>query len=426
MVLGFLFAIFFPFEARADELDLQKLINQSLSGEELQIPAGVYSGPITIQKEISLVGNGDVIIEGDGEKPIISVTETENVKIQSLTLHGQGNGDGNSGIHMKDVKNIAIEEVKMTNVTSGVKAERARKLYLSNLTITGLSAHFSEKGNGLSIYDSDQIEIYNTTIHDVQDGFYMERVEQLKLVGNHVSSSRYGIHIMYVDYARASDNEFQENVTGMMIMMTNNTDIVHNFIYDHQELNGSGMILFEGKHINIENNEIVSNTVGLSLQSISDSIVKNNQFRTNQTGVTLVKSAKETKVTNNEFSGNIVNLRSDENGGIIHRNYYDDYQGLDMEEDGIGDTPYSAVQSFGQWMVRKPVYQYFVEAPAVVLLNELDSQTKQTGTVLIDEEPKMSMTTQKREDKQINFAQLIGALLLVLGLIGLWRKEALI
>ena len=77
-------------------------------------------------------------------------------------------------------------------------------------------------------------------------------------------------------------------------------------------------------------------------------------------------------------------------------------------------------------MVRKPVYQYFVEAPAVVLLNELDSQTKQTETVLIDEEPKMSMTTQKREDKQINFAQLIGALLLVLGLIGLWRKEALI
>ena len=52
-------------------------------------------------------------------------------------------------------------------------------------------------------------------------------------------------------------------------------------------------------------------------------------------------------------------------------------------------------------------------------------QNKQE-TVLIDEEPKMSMTTQKREDKQINFAQLIGALLLVLGLIGLWRKEALI
>ena len=92
-------------------------------------------------------------------------------------------------IHMKDVKNIAIEEVKMTNVTSGVKAKQARKLYLSNLTITGLSAHFSKKGNGLSIYDSDQIEIYNTTIHDVQDGFYMERVEQLKLVGNHVSSN---------------------------------------------------------------------------------------------------------------------------------------------------------------------------------------------------------------------------------------------
>ena len=29
------------------------------------------------------------------------------------------------------------------------------------------------------------------------------------------------VHIMYVDYARASDNEFQENVTGMMIMITN-------------------------------------------------------------------------------------------------------------------------------------------------------------------------------------------------------------
>ena len=37
----------------------------------------------------------------------------------------------------------------------------------------------------------------------------------------------------------------------------------------------------------------------------------------------------------------------------------------------------------------------------------------------------MSMTTQKREDKQMNFAQLIGALLLVLGLIGLWRKGSI-
>ena len=62
---------------------------------------------------------------------------------------------------------------------------------------------------------------------------------------------------------------------------------------------------------------------------------------------------------------------------MIHliENYYDDYSGIDLNDDGIGDESYVALQSFGQWMVGKPVYQYYVESPSVVLLNEIDKQT---------------------------------------------------
>ncbi len=111
--------------------------------------------------------------------------------------------------------------------------------------------------------------------------------------------------------------------------------------------------------------------------------------------------------TNNQFTGNILTARADRQGFLLTNNYYDDYSGIDLKNDGIGDVPYVAVSSFGQWMVRQPVYQYFVASPSVVLLTSLDQQINKTEkTVLVDVTPKL-MTHQITKKERNKFSTVI-------------------
>lgn len=61
-----------------------------------------------------------------------------------------------------------------------------------------------------------------------------------------------------------------------------------------------------------------------------------------------------------------------------------------MMGNSVGDTAYIATNSFGQWMVRKPVYQYFIESPSVVVLNMMDTEvTDDQSSIVTDEQPKV-------------------------------------
>ena len=93
-------------------------------------------------------------------------------------------------------------------------------------------------------------------------------------------------------------------------------------------------------------------------------------------------------MNNNEFHSNILAVRTDSAGVNLNHNFYDDYSGKDYDGDEIGDTEYIATNSFGQWMVRKPVYQYFMESPSVVTLNMMDTEVSGNNKlIIVDENP---------------------------------------
>ncbi len=147
-----------------------------------------------------------------------------------------------------------------------------------------------------------------------------------------------------------------------------------------------------------------------------------NHFQMNQTTIEGTKVDDQTVVYNNQFTGNILTARSDQQGIQLSSNYYDDYVGTDLKNDGTGDVPYVAVSSFGQWMVRQPVYQYFVESPSVVLLTSLDQQiNKSARTVLVDETPKL-MKDQSVKKVDIDIAQFLLGLFFILSSVWLWKR----
>lgn len=412
----------FAFIQEADvKTDLQSILEHQKEGATIYIPAGTYEGNFTITKDVTVIGNGKVVLKAKNPKePVLTITGAKNVSVQNVQIHTPG-----TGIMVKDSHHVQLSHLSMSSVESGVAIYQSRHIGIEKISVTGNEQHFANKGNGIAVYNSSDISVKNNKIDNVQDGIYIENVQGISVVGNQVENSRYGTHFMYSKDAEAYENQFRKNVTGFMVMMTENVDFSNNAISYQNGFNGTGITLYEVKNIHIQNHAISGNRVAISIQKSTGTNITNNLFQMNQTAIEAVQSDTNL-VMKNGFVGNLVNVRSDVKGIQLKENYFDDYSGIDIDDDGIGDESYAALQSFGQWMVRKPVYQYYVESPSVVLLNQIDQQTNKTAKqLLVDETPATHFEQDHTIHFQLHWTQLIVGWILIIGCIMIWRRSVI-
>lgn len=422
VLLLFIFFIAFTFavpQAHAKTKTLQQLIDETPENGTLQLSNVIYKENVVIHRNITIKGSEHTVLESLNQKPAIEIENAEHVSINNVALQ-----NSYLGISGKKSQHLRFENLHFKNVRSGIQLYNTNDVTLKHLKITGIPGHFSKKGNGIALYNSANVKVHGNTIQHVQDGVYIESVNQISLMNNKIYNGRYGIHFMYTKNAQTTGNTFKKNVTGIMLMMSENVKLDDNQLYDQNGLNASGMTLFQSKLIKIFANEFQNNRTAISAQNLTNSTIKKNVFLMNQSAIELIRSNEENQVKRNNFIGNIVNLRSDGTGSQIVQNYYDDYAGIDVNSDGIGDSNYVALQSFGQWMVRQPAYQYFIESPSVVLLNEIDRQTNVIEKEqLVDQEPLMQSTMSiKRKNTMIVWKLVLG-IGLVFTILWFWRKE---
>ena len=412
------FLLLFTKTADAHAFDLQKEMDAAKEGAEIVIPKGRYEGSFTIRKSITLKGSSETELVALGEEPVIRIEDVQDVVIENLSITTQ-----NKAILANDATGLTLVQLTIRHVHTGIYLQRTKDVLLQNLTITGRDGHYSKKGNGIAIYKSEDVVVENSAIQQVQDGIYIEDVERIAVTNNTVQNSRYGTHFMYTNDADVQKNMFSHNVTGLMIMMTTSLYVARNELVNHADLNGYGMLLFDVQQTQLKNNRIIGNRTGVSLQKSTAIRIEQNDFQMNQTAIEGTQVDDETQVMANQFTGNILTARSDQKGFRLVKNYYDDYSGMDIDMDGKGDTPYVAVSSFGQWMVRKPVYQYFVESPSVTLLTIIDTQiNKLEKNVLVDGEPLMVRKQNEVKTKNQDVAQLMVGLFVLFSSVWLWRR----
>ncbi len=132
-------------------------------------------------------------------------------------------------------------------------------------------------------------------------------------------------------YCTVSFNKIKETRCGFWLESCDENSISHNSITESEEY---GIILYSGSRNNIFLNDIVVDLdvyeplwwTGIHLDSnVGDTNVTLNRL---ERGVGYY-------IDSETISDNDVGLSN-----IIDRNFYDDYEGYDNNEDGIGDTPY--------------------------------------------------------------------------------------
>lgn len=419
--MRFLWALFisllaFSVPAYADTL--QQQIDETPAGGTLTLFNREYMETAVIKKPITIVGGEGTQLMADSTKPVLTIKNARDVTLKNLRFL-----QSTTAVVVKNGENITMDGVEMVQMFSGVQVYDSKNVKIKGLTLRGIDGQFASKGYGLAMFKSENITLQKNDVTSVQDAFYLEHTKNVTVKHNVATDSRYGLHFMYADGIEATNNQVENNVTGVMLMLTKNAVLRHNEVRKQWNWQSSGFTLYNAENITVEHNAFDGNRTGILSQTLQNAKISHNIFTSNQTAIEFTSADKQNSVTHNDFTGNILNIRSDGSDSIIDHNYYDDYNGSDIDGDGIGDTTYSSLQSFGQWMVRKPSYQYFVESPAVVMLNEMDQQTNRIEkNQLVDVSPVMNATETPDKERHIHIWSLLFGLVMLGGAIYLYRK----
>ncbi|MHA1149944.1 MAG: NosD domain-containing protein [Promethearchaeota archaeon] len=150
------------------------------------------------------------------------------------------------------------------------------------------------------------------------------------------------------DYNRILNN-FIFNCTGNSISIDGEVPFGRQFdnLIQYNIINksmGYGIYMFIAWDAIIDNNNI-SNSGGIKVfTGSSNTIITNNILRNNSIGIQVSISTYDSLIYNNTFTGNIINAiceTSDSKWNSTgYGNYWDDYDGWDIDGDGIGETPF--------------------------------------------------------------------------------------
>lgn len=412
------FATLFMFTLSASADTLQQQIDKTPAGGTLTLFDREYMETAVIKKPITIIGGEETLLMSDSDKPVFTIKNAENVTLKGLHFL-----QSNAAVVVKNSSKIQLDKLEMIQMFSGVQVYDSKDVTIKGLTLKGIDGQFASKGYGLAVFKSSNVTLDHNNVTSVQDAYYLEHTKDVTVTNNIATDSRYGLHFMYADGIKAEHNTLKRNVTGIMLMLAKNASLRYNDISLQWDWNSSGFTLYNAENIVAENNVFSGNRTGILSQTLKNAQIQHNIFSSNQTAIEFTAADKNNTVTNNDFVGNILNIRSDGSDSRIDKNYYDDYDGNDIDDNGVGDTNYVALQSFGQWMVREPAYQYFIESPAVIMLNQMDKQTNRVETnQLVDSTPMMEPTSAFHKKYAFHLWSFLIGLIMLTGAIFLWRK----
>ena len=307
---------------------INSAIKKANFSDTIYVHKGTYNESIVLYKKINLIGEEGAVLEFVGKNDIISI-KADNCTLEGFIIRNCTN-DSFSGINIESHANTIKNNVVSNN-----------------------------SGWGLYMYNSDSNVIVNNTF--INDG--------ICIVGNRNNWESYTIKNNTVNNRPLI---FYKNLKNIDIIGIDAGQIIlANCSYCNvtkNEINGGdqGLVLGYSNYNTIDNNQVSNTKFGLRLQYSNNNSVIMNNFTNNEYGIYVTHSFHNQIFNNNvtssvlygcwlccnskfnEIFKNNFTLNSISAYDIFENNwskycignYWDDYNGSDVNNDGIGDSPY--------------------------------------------------------------------------------------
>lgn len=326
-------------------------VNRAQAGDTILVKSGIYhEAGIEITKKLTLLGEKNTIIESaDGgqiikvsaDSVVISGFEFKNVAVSYIS--------DNAAIKLDDARDCRIENNTFVNNFFAIYLAETSGTIIKKNTIRSNAQRESASGNGIHLWYCKNITIKNNYISGHRDGIYFEFVEDSYITENHSEKNlRYGLHFMFSDRCNYRYNTFTDNGAGVAVMYTHNVEMTHNRFEKNWGSAAYGLLLKEITDSVIKNNTFYRNSRGLYAESSNRIRVEKNNFNQNGWAVKIMGNCLDNRFEKNNFSGNTFDVatNSRHNFNVFDSNYWDNYNGYDLDRDGFGDVPYRPVTLF--------------------------------------------------------------------------------
>ncbi|MEB3799596.1 nitrous oxide reductase [Flavobacterium columnare] len=354
---------------------IKKAIEQSADNDTIIVPKKIYrEGNIMISKKIVLIGKDFPLIDGENKFEIFSIN-ADNVTIKGFKIVNSGFAalQDPCGIRVYDKENVVIENNILDNNFFGIYIQNGKNCLIKNNKLKAYGQKEQLIGNGIHCWKSKNLRIIGNTIEGHRDGIYFEFVTNSVIWRNRSNNNiRYGLHFMFSHDDAYITNVFKNNGAGVAVMFTKNVKMFNNYFEENWGDSAYGLLLKEISDSYIYNNKFVSNTSGIYMEGTSRIWVEKNQFKNNGWGMKIQASCMDNIITDNNFIKNTFDVST--NGSLVMntftKNYWDKYEGYDINKDGLGDVPYHPLSLFAVLTENIPSAMLLYRSFMIVLLDK--------------------------------------------------------
>jgi len=386
---------------------LQPLVDQVKKGDVLIIPPGTYSGPVFVEQPITLDGQGKVTIDSGGKGSVVIIdTDGAVLKNLHLTNSGSHHNDLDSGVQVRGNFNVIKDNV-IDNCLFGIDLQQSENNIVKRNSISSKDDELGMRGDAIRLWYSFNNKIISNTINKTRD--MVVWYSKNNLIKNNVSrDGRYGLHFMYSQYNEVLNNEYYDNSVGIFLMYSDGVVVKNNIISHATGAAGVGVGFKETSDIVVEDNKILFSSIGLSIdvspyQPDTKNHFTNNLIAFNGIGIRFLANWKDNIFKNNHFKANISQLivagGKTANRNEWEGNYWDNYEGFDLDNNGIGDTPHEIYAYADRIWQDVPSAQFYKGSAMLELIDFLErlAPFSEPDLLVRDKSPLMNISLRKTE-----------------------------
>jgi nitrous oxidase accessory protein len=339
---------------------LQEAINNAMPGDTIMVERGIYRQPtIIVNKPLYIKGIGYPVLDGQ-KKFEIMIIKSDGVVVEGLAIQHSGYSGYNdiAAIRILNSRHVTIRNNKLDDTFFGIYCQHAVSCIISGNELHSNAVNEITSANGIHCWKSDSMQIVNNTITGHRDGIYFEFVTN-SLIRHNTSTGnvRYGLHFMFSNDDTYTANLFKNNGAGVAVMFSKGVTMLQNTFAENWGGASYGILLKEISDSRIEFNRFVRNTTGIYMEGTNRIRIAQNAFDNNGWALKVQASCNDNTITKNNFIGNSFDVAT--NGSLVlntfNDNYWDKYEGYDLNRDGVGDVPYRPVSVYAMIAERNPV-----------------------------------------------------------------------
>ncbi|WP_297781670.1 nitrous oxide reductase family maturation protein NosD [uncultured Roseovarius sp.] len=353
---------------------LATAIAGALPGDVLTLAPGQHNGPVTLNRPVTLDGQGAATIDAGGTGSVITITGSD-ITVRGLTLTGSGSDHDaiDSGVQItRTAARVLVEDNDILGNLYGVDVHGPKQATVRGNRIVGRTDHhMNSRGNGVYVWNAPGTVIENNDIRLGRDGIFVNASNDGIFRRNLMRDLRFAVHYMYANNSEVSGNISIGNTLGFALMFSNRITVHNNLSLADRS---HGLMLNYANNADIRGNLVRGGTEKCTfIYNAHRNLIYDNRFEGCEIGIHFTAGSERNAITGNAFLGNRTQVKyvgtkhvewSHDGSG----NYWSDHPAFDLDGDGIADASFRPNDLMDHILWSQPAASLLMGAPAVQLI----------------------------------------------------------